>query len=148
MPELPEVERARRRLDEAIAGKRIAFVRLLHPSLARRIPPAALGSLKDTAILAVERRGKHQLIRLDDGRTLHAHFRMTGDWHIDRVSDALPRFARAVLELDDGTRVVLDDPRALSTVDIHPPDAELELGLGPEPMDAEFTTEWLRDAFA
>jgi Formamidopyrimidine-DNA glycosylase len=31
----------------------------------------------------VERRGKHQLIGLDDGRVVHAHFRMTGDWHMD-----------------------------------------------------------------
>src|SRR5690349_4945465 len=138
MPELPEVEQARRRLDRATRGKRIAFVRLLHPSLMRRMTATSVASLKQRTIVAVERRGKHQLIRLDDGRTLHAHFRMTGDWHIDHSSDPLPRFARAVFELDDGTRVVLDDPRALSTVDIHPPDAELELGLGPEPMDAEF----------
>ncbi len=87
----------------------------------------------------VERRGKHQLIHLDDGRILHAHFRMTGDWHIDRATDPLPRFARAALTLDDGSRVVLDDPRALSTLELHPAGAALDLGLGPEPGDPSLT---------
>ena len=51
----------------------------------------------------VERRGKHQLFHLTDGRVLHAHFRMTGDWHIDRADDELPRFARAVISFTDIT---------------------------------------------
>ena len=85
---------------------------------------------------------------LADGRVLHAHFRMTGDWHIDRVDDALPRFARAALRLDDGSRVVLDDPRALSTLDLHPAGAPLELGLGPEPADPSLTAESLHDALS
>ena len=29
-------------------------------------------------------RGKHLLFRLDDGRTLHTHFRMDGSWHLYR----------------------------------------------------------------
>jgi formamidopyrimidine-DNA glycosylase len=147
MPELPEVERARQRLDRAVTGRVISRLRLLHPALARRVGAIALESLAGARITGVDRRGKHQLIRLEDGRTLHAHFRMTGDWTFDRDTDPLPRFARAELVLDDGTRVILDDPRALSTIDIHAPKAEPELGLGPEPMDAAFTVTWLRQAF-
>ena len=96
----------------------------------------------------MERRGKHQLVHLDDGRVLHAHFRMTGDWLCDRAADALPRFARAALVLTDGSRVVLDDPRALSTLDLHPAGSTLDLGLGPEPGDPALTPESLRSAFA
>ena len=148
MPELPEVERAVRRLRRAIAGKRIDRVRLLHPALRRRISPARLRSLHGARIVRVERRGKHQLIGLDDGRTLHAHFRMTGDWHVDKGDDPLPRFARAAIELDDGSRAVLDDPRALSTMDLHPAGAPPDLGLGPEPSDPALTPETLRAALA
>ena len=148
MPELPEVERARRLLDAAIAGRSIVVVDVLHRSLARRLSNSAIASLSGVGIVGVSRRGKHQLIRLTDGRTVHAHFRMTGDWLIDRASDPLPRFARVSIVLDDGSRVVLDDPRALSTIDIHPAGAEPDLGLGPEPFDAAFTVAWLHDAFS
>jgi formamidopyrimidine-DNA glycosylase len=42
--------------------------------------------------------------------------------------------------------VVLDDPRALSTLDIHPAGASLDLGLGPEPSDPALTARALRAA--
>jgi formamidopyrimidine-DNA glycosylase len=38
MPELPEVEKAMRRLRKAVEGKTIASVRALHPALARQLP--------------------------------------------------------------------------------------------------------------
>src|SRR5260221_6768146 len=57
-------------------------------------------------------RGKHQLLALADGRVLHAHFRMTGDWVVDAEGEALPRFARAFLVLEGGRRVVLEDSRS------------------------------------
>ena len=148
MPELPEVESASRRLRDAIVGRTIARVDVLHPALRRRVSKAKLRSLGGATVRAVERRGKHQLILLVDGRVLHAHFRMTGDWHLDRVDEALPRFARAALTFDDGSRVVLDDPRALSTLDLHPVGAPLDLGLGPEPTDPTLTAESLRAALS
>jgi formamidopyrimidine-DNA glycosylase len=148
MPELPEVESAVRRLRRALVGKRIERVALAHRSLRRRLSPSRLRSLRGARVHSVERRGKHQLIRLDDGRVLHAHFRMTGDWHLDRATDALPRFARATIVLDDGSRVVLDDPRALSTLDLHPAGASPDLGLGPEPSDPLLTARSLHAAIA
>jgi formamidopyrimidine-DNA glycosylase len=148
MPELPEVESAVRRLRKAIAGKTIASATVLHPALQRRLSNAHARALRGARVVDVERRGKHQLVRLEDGRTLHAHFRMAGDWTLDHASDALPRFARAQLSFTDGTRVVLDDPRALSTLDLHPANADVDLGLGPEPSDPSLTVEYLRDAFA
>jgi formamidopyrimidine-DNA glycosylase len=148
VPELPEVESAIRRLRDAIVGKTIARVDLMHPSFRRRLSRPRLRSLDGATVRSVERRGKHQLIVLADGRVLHAHFRMTGDWHIDRVDDALPRFARAVLSFDDDSRVVLDDPRAHSTLDLHPAGAPLDLGLGPEPSDPSLTSASLHASLA
>ena len=148
MPELPEVETAVRRLRAALAGRTIERAQALHPALARRMSPARLRSLNGARVRDVERRGKHQLIHLADGRVLHAHFRMTGDWVVGRADEALPRFARAALTLDDGSRVVLDDPRALSTLDLHAAGAPLGIDLGPEPADSSLTARSLRDAFA
>lgn len=139
MPELPEVESAVRKLRRAAVGKTIANVSLLHPALRKRLTPAQLRSLRKARVGAVERRGKHQLFVLADGRILHAHFRMTGDWHIDRADDELPRFARAAIVFTDGSRVILEDPRALSTLALHSADAPPELGLGPEPGDSSLT---------
>jgi formamidopyrimidine-DNA glycosylase len=143
MPELPEVESAVVRLRAATVGRTIRDVRLLHPALKRRISPTKLRSLRGVTIARVERRGKHQLMTLSDGRVLHAHFRMTGDWVVGNSSDDSPRHARASIELTDGSRVVLDDPRMLSTLDLHPANAELDLGLGPEPSDPALTAESL-----
>jgi formamidopyrimidine-DNA glycosylase len=144
MPELPEVESAVRRLRRAVVGKTIADASVIHPALRRRLTTAKARTMRGARVISVERRGKHQLMTLDDGRVLHAHFRMSGDWTVDRADGALPRFARAALEFTDGSRVVLDDPRALGTLDLHPAGADLDLGLGPEPSDPELTAKSLR----
>ncbi len=129
-------------------GKRIERVDVLHRSLGRRMTPARRRALRGAVVRAVDRRGKHQLVTLADGRVLHAHFRMTGDWTIDKTTDALPRFARAVIAFGDGTRVILDDPRALSTLDLHAAGSPPSLDLGPEPTDRSLTPKKLSDALA
>src|SRR4051812_28190589 len=116
VPELPEVERATRALSRAALGKTIAAVRAIHPALKRKLPPARARAAKGKSIRTIERRGKHQLLGLDSGDTLVVHFRMNGDWEIGRTSDELDRFARAVIELEDGTRISLVDRRGLSSI--------------------------------
>ncbi len=127
MPELPEVESAVARLRDAAVGKTIRQITLLHPALQRRISPATLRTLHNSRVVHVDRRGKHQLISLEDGRVLHAHFRMAGDWVVDLASNELPRHARATIEFTDGSRVVLQDPRMLSTLDVHPAGVEIRI---------------------
>jgi formamidopyrimidine-DNA glycosylase len=73
---------------------------------------------------------------------------MTGDWRVDRAEDELPRFARASVDFTDGSRVILEDPRALGTLDLHAADAVPDLGLGPEPGDASLTANSLGAAFS
>ena len=147
MPELPEVEAARKRLAKVAEGKTIARLRLLHPALAKRITVGRLRGLKGRRIVTVERRGKHQLLHLDDGRTIAVHFRMNGDWEMGTVSDAEPRHMRASLELENGTRVALTDMRALSTVELFD-EGEGAPVLGPEPMDPAFNADSLGVALA
>ena len=147
MPEQPEVERAAARLREALVGRRLRAVDALHPAVRRTLDDAVAASLAGRTIVAVERRGKHQLLRLDDGRTLHVHFRMAGDWDIGRVDGPLPRHARAVLTGDDGTRVALVDPRALSSIVVLDVGAALP-ALGPEADDPALDAPALRAALA
>jgi formamidopyrimidine-DNA glycosylase len=99
-------------------------------------------------VRAVERRGKHQLLRFDDGSALHAHFRMSGDWHVGPSDAQRPPYARAALDFDDGTRVCLVDPRALASFVRYAPDARVLPALGPEPTDPDFDAIALGAALA
>lgn len=138
MPELPEVERAARRIRRAVVGRTIVAARALHPALKRSLASRTLASLRGHRIVAVDQRAKHQLLVLDDGRAIHAHFRMAGDWEVDRVGDELPRSARATFDLDDGSRLLLVDPRALSTLSVLPIGVTPFDVLGPDPFSPEF----------
>jgi formamidopyrimidine-DNA glycosylase len=142
LPELPEVERAVLELRRYIVGRRITALDVHHPSLRRRITPAQRRSVRGARIVAVRRRGKHQLIDLDDGRVLHAHFRMTGDWAVGSGAEAA-RYPRATIRLDDGTMVVLDDPRALSSVVLVKAGHDPIAGLGPDADDPAVTADHL-----
>ena len=146
MPELPEVEAAVKVLRRRAKGRTIEQVRLLHPALRRRVRPATLRALRGAQVARVERRGKHQLMHLDDGRVLHVHFRMNGDWAFGKMDAPLPRFARATIDFDDGTRLVLVDSRALGTVDVHAAGVELDLWLGPDAADRGWTATALGSA--
>ena len=148
MPELPEVEQARRLLETHARGRVVREVRALHPALRRSLPPRSAGRAAGRRIVRVERRAKHQLLHLDDGALLHVHFRMSGDWLIGRVGDALHRHARAIIELDDDTRISLIDPRALGTIIYRPAGADGVPLLGPEPLDPAFGGALLRSGFA
>jgi formamidopyrimidine-DNA glycosylase len=151
MPELPEVESAARILRDVALGRRIVAFRCLHPATCRTLTPSDRARVVGRQIVDVGRRGKHQLLALDDGTTLHVHFRMAGDWHVARdddparVSDVL-RHARAEFVFDDGARVSLVDPRALSTIMLHAPGASPLPPLGPEPTDPGFSAASFADA--
>jgi len=144
MPELPEVEFVVRRLRRLARGRVIRAVHVHHAAQRRGLGARDVRALAGRTIAAVARRGKHQLITLDDGATLLVHFRLNGDWEYTRVADPLPRHARVSLELGDGRRVSLTDSRALCTMVRFPAGALPDLGLGPEPEDDTLTAAALR----
>lgn len=148
MPELPEVEFAVRRLRRAVRGREIAQLRAHHPSQRRSVTARVAAAVAGRRITTVERRGKHQLLHLDDGALLLVHFRMDGDWVFGRRDTALPPHARVTLDLADGRRAVLVDPRALCTLTWHAVDAHPDLGLGPEPEDPALTPAAFRARLA
>src|SRR5690606_22736505 len=110
-----------------------------HRAQRRGVTPRVEAAVVGRRIVRVERRGKHQLLHLDDGALLLVHFRMDGDWVFGRRDTLLPPHTRVTLELADGRRASLVDPRALCTCTWHAADAHPDLGLGPEPEDAALT---------
>src|SRR6476469_5283374 len=143
MPELPEVEKAARELSKAALGKTVAAVRPIHPSLKRRFTSASARRAKGRRVESIERRGKHQLLNLDSGDTIVIHFRMNGDWEIGTVDDPLDRFARAVIDLTDGTRIALVDRRALSTIALDREGSSSLPKLGREASDPSLDAAYL-----
>ena len=146
MPELPEVEEAMQRLRIAVEGKTIARAKALHPAILRQLPDATARRLRQQRIERIERRGKHQLMHLSSGATIHAHFRMNGDWLISRAEDPVDRFTRAMIELTDGTRIELNDRRALSAMSLHAKGKNPLPSLGIEANDPALDAEYLRSA--
>lgn len=148
MPELPEVEEAMQRLKTAIEGKTIREARALHPAHLRQLPATAARRLRLEKIERVERRGKHQLIHLGNGSILHAHFRMNGDWLVTTADQPVDRFTRATIELTDGTRIELNDRRALSSLSLHAKGVNPLPALGIEANDPALDATYLKNALA
>jgi formamidopyrimidine-DNA glycosylase len=138
MPELPEVEAVCRKL-RAVQGRIIVEVRAL-----RCATPSVKRKARGRRIERVERRGKHILVRLDSGLTLHVHLRMTGNLYPIPDRRFAPAGARVVLVLDDDGAVVFEDSRALGRMDLVDStrlDAKLDREVGVEPLSAGFTAE-------
>jgi len=147
LPELPEVETIRSQLAPRLEGRTLARVEILDPRLTRPYDLFEVAEeLEGDRILAVERRGKYLLLRLESGIGLLVHLRMTGAFHWDPVSHE-----RAVLELEDGARLVYRDVRRFGTWLVLE-DAEIEPYLamknGPEPLGPRFTGRWLAEQLA
>jgi endonuclease VIII len=75
MPEGDTVWRAARQLQEALAGQVLT-------SSDFRVPRYATTDLTGRLVTAALSRGKHLLIRVDGGVTVHTHLRMDGSWRI------------------------------------------------------------------
>ena len=79
MPELPEVEVTRFRIEPFLVGRRLGAVRTTSASYVFLTKPAALRSrLRGRAVTALGRHGKYLVAALDDGRRLVIHLGMTG----------------------------------------------------------------------
>ncbi len=113
MPELPEVETIRSQLEPVLVGRRIESARVLDERWTRPTPPAEVeGGVVGRLILAVERRGKWLLLRLEGERTLIIHLRMTGNLLINPTDS---RHLRAHFRLDDGSELSFTDMRRFGT---------------------------------
>ena len=144
MPELPEVETARRGLAPHVEGRVVSAVTLRRPDLRWPIPPEISERLPGQRIAAVRRRAKYLLLDTAAGSAL-LHLGMSGSLRVlpaktpagihDHV-DLLLQPSRG--QPDKGPARVLrfNDPRRFGCLlwqapgEVHP----LLRGLGPEPL--------------
>ncbi|MFV0410155.1 MAG: bifunctional DNA-formamidopyrimidine glycosylase/DNA-(apurinic or apyrimidinic site) lyase [Paracoccus sp. (in: a-proteobacteria)] len=148
MPELPEVETVRRGLEPHLAGQRIARLVLNRDGLRRRFPPDLVQVATGAMVTGLRRRSKYVLLDLDRDVSILIHLGMSGrmliegagigDFHRDPA--ILPRHDHVVIETAAGARITLNDARRFGMVDLIGGEGAPYLdGLGPEPLDADFT---------
>jgi formamidopyrimidine-DNA glycosylase len=146
VPELPEVETARRLVTRVAAGRRITGVWCAtDPIVFDGVTPARVGAaLRGRRVRAAHRHGKHLWLELDRRPWLLMHFGMTGGLHVPtrpplrlvstrgwRPPGWPPRFAKLILTFDDGGALAMADARRLGRIRLRddprrePPVAEL-----------------------
>ena len=131
MPELPEVEIARRAAATVAVGRRITGVTVLDDPIVfeGRAPARIRGALLGRRVRAVRRHGKHFWLELDRRPWLCVHFGMAGGLSTTRrktvrllssrgraESGWPPRFTRLVLEFEDGGALAVADGRRLGRI--------------------------------
>jgi len=146
MPELPEVEAARRLLTRAAVGRRIVSARVMpDPIVFQGVSPARIRrALVGRRVVAAHRHGKHLWLELDERPWPCFHFGMSGGIEVRgrqrqrlmvegrraREEPWPPRFLKLHLTLDDGGEIVFRDARRLGRVRLrHDPAAEPPISL-------------------
>lgn len=145
MPELPEVELTRRRLERELAGAVIARVDIRAPKLRRPVPAELAVILPGRIIHALERRGKYLLFDCNPG-WLVIHLGMTG--FLKYLPDPPPPGPHDHFSLifEGGGELRFHDPRKFGTVlwiAVNPAAHPLLAGIGPEPLTAAFDGAYL-----
>jgi formamidopyrimidine-DNA glycosylase len=145
VPELPEVELTRRRLEPELVGKRIERVEVRTPKLRLPIPRELAKALPGRTIRSVGRRGKYLLFDCEAG-WLIIHLGMTG--FLRFLPQATPPGKHDHLDicLSGGLVLRFHDPRKFGTVAWTadaPAEHPLLAGIGPEPLTPAFDGDYL-----
>jgi formamidopyrimidine-DNA glycosylase len=120
VPELPDVELARRLIEQRALGRRIAGVDDSDTWVCRpHFPGELAGALTGATLTDAHRHGKTMRVETDRGPALGLHLGMTGGIRVDEEPD--PRgWDRFALEFDDGGRLALRDMRRLGRAVLNP----------------------------
>ena len=142
VPELPEVESVRRRLEPALTRKRFARVLVRRPDLRTPFPRRFAARIAGTTALAVVRRAKYLVVPLSSGETLLMHLGMSGWFEVSDTAVALGRHDHVVFYMSSGAVVTFNDPRRFGFMDLVGSDRWTThpalRALGPEPLSPDF----------
>jgi len=164
MPELPEVETARRGLAPVMEGARFARVELRRRDLRWPIPKDFAKRLEGTSVTKLRRRAKYLIAELSSGDVLLMHMGMSGSFRLQRNGEQFfgdPRYFEiakdqkhdhVVFHMSSGARIAFNDPRRFGLMKLLPGDKlesdKLIVELGPEPLEDVFDAAVLAKACA
>lgn len=144
MPELPEVETARRGIAPLVAGQRVVAVEVRNPHLRWPVPDS-LTEVCGQTLTDVRRRAKYLLLPAQTG-TIILHLGMSGSLRVVPEHTPPGRYDHVDIVLDHYRRLRLRDPRRFGCVlwvRTDPEQHPLLKTLGPEPLSAAFTGAYL-----
>lgn len=150
MPELPEVENARRCLVQAgLAGRAFTGANIGWPKSVKTpgLEDFVLG-VSGGRVLAVHRRAKYILLPLLDDdesnpRTLILHLGMSGGLSVQPQTKPMHPLVRHTFSLDDGRELWFEDGRKFGKLWLVPDPLEVLPPLSPEPLDGGLTPQVL-----
>src|SRR5258706_14197356 len=119
MPELPEVEVLRRDLEKEVVGKKIKSVEVTGTRSVRRHKNKKefIALLEGRKIVAVQRRGKYLVIRLDGPEALIVHLGMSGQLlRAKSAREKAPKHTHAAIHFTQGGLLRFVDPRTVGEV--------------------------------
>jgi formamidopyrimidine-DNA glycosylase len=151
MPELPEVESLRQILAASAVGRSFTKAIVKEARLRQSVAPEFAAAVIGRTIEAIGRRAKYLMIELSGGHLLMVHLGMSGSLTHRRTGldngSFNPRHDHLEFTLDDGSRLVYNDPRRFGLIKLIGRDdlASIEelRNLGPEPFGAEFNADYL-----
>jgi formamidopyrimidine-DNA glycosylase len=144
MPELPEVETTVRALRPLLVGQTIVSTRndwrrhIVMPEW-----EAFQVRIHGRTIQAINRRAKYLVFSLSDGETLIIHLKMSGRLLVIAKDVPADKHIHTVFGLGNGQELRFGDQRKFGRVYLVREPADVLAGLGPEPLEATFTTERL-----
>jgi len=145
VPELPEVEVTRRRLERELVGSSFKQVLLRAKKLRFPVPAELVKILPGLKVRGINRRGKYLLFDCGSGRLL-VHLGMTGFLRLLRGTPPPGKHDHIDFIFDDGKLLRFHDPRKFGVVAWitgDPLQHPLLAGIGPEPLSETFTGTYL-----
>ncbi len=147
MPELPEVENVKISLESlGVRGQQFASVDLRARSLRTPLKKHLQSKLPGQKILSLSRRAKFLLFETERFFII-SHLGMTGSW---RPLDEMIKHDHVVFHFHSGLQLVFNDPRRFGLMELVDKAKLLQhtwlKSLGPEPLLAPFTGEYLFNA--
>jgi formamidopyrimidine-DNA glycosylase len=148
MPELPEVETIKEDLRELVASSRIERAEVLDSSLVEQPSLEEFARrLAGVRITGARRRAKNLIVALDSGDALVFQLKIGGQLLLVPPVEEPRAALMLILHLDGVRRLFLRDQTGFSRARLLDAD-ELEerlSSLGPEPLNAGFGVEYLRE---
>lgn len=149
VPELPEVQTILDALSPLIIDQPIVDVIAGWEGVIAWPPmPIFINELRGRHVIGVERRGKYMLFRLDDGRWLVMHLRMTGQMRVVAAAEPRDKHDHLIFRLADGREWRFNDTRKFGRAYLASEPEEVTHRLGPEPLSDAFSTDYLAAALA
>ena len=140
MPELPDLTVFAENLGQIVRGKTITTIEHA-PGARLNVTAGELSAaLKGAEIAGVERSGKELVMRTNKGDLLFIHLMLTGGFSFGK-GGGLSGSAILDLGFQDGSRLLMDDPKSLATVSLNP----TRTGTAVDALDV--TSDYLKRVF-